>query len=83
MNKAMQIQIKYFAALREQVDKEEETVTTESSTAAELYDELQIKYHLTVPKENVGVAINGQLRSLNFPLSTGDTIVYIPPVSGG
>lgn len=83
MTKSKHIKICYFASLREQAGISEEEVETESSKAVGLYEELLSKYHFTLPKENVGVAINGQLRSIDWALSSGDTVVYIPPVAGG
>lgn len=78
-----EITIKYFAALREQAGRSEERRQTAVASAAELYRELQAEYGLSLDMQHLKVAINNQYCSLEQPLQSGDTVVFIPPVAGG
>lgn len=78
-----QITIKYFAALREQAGRSEEQRQSESTSAADLYQELAQSYGLTLTLKDLKVAINNCYQPLDTPLKNGDTVVFIPPVAGG
>jgi len=75
--------IKYFAALREQAGRSEEQRQTEVGSAAELYTELAQAYDLKLALQDLKVAINNSYQPLETELQNGDTVVFIPPVSGG
>lgn len=75
--------IQYFAVLREWRGRAEETLTTQSSTAGDLYDELREKAGFKMPKEMLRVSINEEFCGWETPLKEGDRIVFIPPVAGG
>ena len=79
------INVKYFAALREIAGISEEIIETNSSSASELYDELDQKYSFSknIDKSILKLAINETYEDFNSSLVTGDTIVFIPPVAGG
>ena len=77
------IKIQYFAALREQRGLREETVETSASTAQDLYGELATQHDLKLPSSLVKASINLQLKPLDFAISDGDEVVFIPPVAGG
>lgn len=77
------IKIQYFALLKEQRGTCEEIYETVSQTPCELYAELQKNYGLTCPSKQMRVSINFVFAGWDSPLKTGDTIVFIPPVSGG
>lgn len=79
----MNIEIKYFAALREQAGISGEKMMTESRTPSELFDELNRKYHFSLNKNHLKVAINDQYASFETPLKSQDLVVFIPPVAGG
>jgi molybdopterin converting factor subunit 1 len=77
------IHIQYFAILREQNGKTEETVLTNAQTAEELYTELKIKYKFTLSTDLLRVAINNAYSSWNETINNNDKITFIPPVAGG
>jgi molybdopterin synthase sulfur carrier subunit len=77
------IKIRYFAALREQAGTAGEELETAAGTAAELYEQLRQKYGFSLTSEQVKVAVNEEYRPLDYALSAGDEVVFIPPVSGG
>lgn len=79
----MKITVRYFAMLREQTQKSSEQIETECQTPADLFLELQNKYHFTLDLKNIRVAINQDYVHLNTPIKNGDELVFIPPVAGG
>lgn len=80
---AMQLKIQYFALMREQAGRSEETLETASATPADLYTELQARHRFSLPREQLKVAVNGEFASWSHPLTAGDAVVFIPPVAGG
>ena len=79
----MTITILYFAMLREQRGRDQETLITSAITAGALYDELCQRHGFTLTKAQVGVAVGDELVSWEAPLAPGDTVAFLPPVSGG
>ncbi|MBC8225630.1 MAG: molybdopterin converting factor subunit 1 [Gammaproteobacteria bacterium] len=79
----MNIKVIYFAVLRDLAKKKEEQLTVEATTTPKsLYDMLQEKY--SFPDQNTfKVAINDNFIEWNEPINEQDTIVFIPPVTGG
>jgi molybdopterin-guanine dinucleotide biosynthesis protein A len=79
----MQLKVQYFALMREQSGRSEETVETLASTPADLYAELKARYGFTLPREQLKVAVNSEFAPWSRPLAAGDAVVFIPPVAGG
>ncbi len=79
----MKIQIKYFAALREQSGKSDEIIETEANSPEEIYSDLKKKYGFTLDTNELRVAINDNYENFNYQLKDHDTLVFIPPVAGG
>jgi len=79
----MNIQVRYFAILREQAGKTEEAVSTNATTPATLFTELQKRYAFTLAAEQLKVAVNAEFRDWQALLKDGDSVVFIPPVAGG
>lgn len=79
----MQLTILYFAALREQAQTEQQTVRSQAATVAELYAELAAQHGFTLPQNRLRAAVNHALCTWDTPLADGDTVAFIPPVSGG
>lgn len=77
------VRVQYFALLREQAGRSDETMSTTAQTPAELYAELQTRYGFTLPAEMLKVAVNAEFGEWSQPLQAGDAIVFIPPVAGG
>jgi molybdopterin-guanine dinucleotide biosynthesis protein A len=80
---ARQIRVQYYALLREQAGRSNETLDTRSRTPRELYAELTARYPFTLPAEMLRVAINAEFGDWSQPLKSGDAVVFIPPVAGG
>jgi molybdopterin-guanine dinucleotide biosynthesis protein A len=80
---AMRLKIQYFALMREQSGRSEETVETLASTPADLYAELRARHGFTLPQEQLKVAVNSEFAAWSRRLAAGDAVVFIPPVAGG
>lgn len=78
-----QIKVQYYALLREQAGKSEESIQTQARTPRELYEELRQRYPFTLAPEMLRVAINDEFGEWTQPLAEGDAVVFIPPVAGG
>jgi len=79
----MKLQIQYFALMREQAGRSEETIETTAATPADLYGELTARHGFTLQLEQLKVAVNGEFSDWSRPLAAGDAVVFIPPVAGG
>ena len=77
------IRVQYYALLREQAGRSDETLTTGACDARELYAELSQRYPFTLPAEMLRVAINAEFGEWSQLLKAGDAVVFIPPVAGG
>lgn len=84
MTSAAEIQVLYFAALREAAKRESETVAlTEGDTAAAVYQRLAAQHGFALPQERLRCAVNHQFAAWDTALKAGDTLAFIPPVAGG
>src|SRR5687767_7980024 len=81
--KARTLRIQYYAILREQAGRSEETLDTTAATPAELYDELRRRHPFQLTAAQLKVALNSEFSDWHTPLRHGDTVVFIPPVAGG
>jgi molybdenum cofactor guanylyltransferase len=75
--------VQYYAVLREQAGRREESLTTAARTPRELYAELSTRYPFSLGPEMLRVAVNTEFRDWSTPLADGDRVVFIPPVAGG
>jgi molybdopterin converting factor subunit 1 len=79
----VKVHVRYFAWLREQTGMADELVETGARTAAELWRQLDSRHRFDADTGRLRVAINDAFADWDAPLSGGDRIVFIPPVSGG
>lgn len=79
----MKLKIRYFANLREEANKAEETIETAVATAQDVYFELKAKYNFSLDANFVKLSLNQKYADLNSPIAEGDELVFIPPVAGG
>ncbi|HEX3914696.1 MAG TPA: NTP transferase domain-containing protein [Steroidobacteraceae bacterium] len=80
---AMQLKIHYYALMREQAGRSEETLETAASTPAALYTELAARYGFTLLQDQLKVAVNSEFSDWSRKLAANDAVVFIPPVAGG
>jgi molybdenum cofactor guanylyltransferase len=79
----MQLQIRYYALMREQAGRSEESIETSAATPADLYTELKSRHAFTLSREQLKVAVNSEFSDWSRKLEQGDAVVFIPPVAGG
>lgn len=77
------VHVQYFALLREQRGLAAETLTTDATDAATLYERLRAEHRFTLPADRLRVAINNDFVPWPAPLIDGAQVVFIPPVAGG
>lgn len=77
------IDVRYFAILREQAGRSEESLHSAARTARDLYTELRARRSLQLPAEMLRVAVNSEFADWDRALQAGDTVVFLPPVAGG
>jgi molybdopterin converting factor subunit 1 len=78
-----QLKIRYYALLREQAGRSEETLESSAATPADLYQDLASRYRFTLTREQLKVAVNSEFSDWSRQLEQGDAVVFIPPVAGG
>ncbi|NBB79527.1 MAG: molybdopterin synthase sulfur carrier subunit [Verrucomicrobia bacterium] len=79
----MNVEILYFAQLADFAGKTGETRTLEDPSPAKLYAELQQAYHFPHEFQQLQVAINHELSAHQTELKDGDSIAFLPPMTGG
>ena len=76
--------VRYFALLRELSGRQSEQWSIESGTTLEnLYHMVANRYGLPLALEDVRVAVNDEFTRMEYVICAGDSIAFIPPVSGG
>lgn len=78
-----QVHVRWFAAYRDLTGVESETLDTEATTPAALFDELKGRHPRLGTRNAALVAINDEMSDWSSPLNPGDTVLFFPPVSGG
>lgn len=79
----MNIEVQYYALLRDEAGRSAETVATLARTPRELYEELRRRHPFSLAPEMLRVAVNAEFADWSRPLGEGDAVVFIPPVAGG
>ncbi len=79
----MHINVQYFALMREQAGRSQESVDTQAATPADLFDELCARHGFSLGRDQLKVAVNSEFGTWTQTLAAGDTVVFIPPVAGG
>lgn len=80
---ALQINVQYYALLREQAGRSSELLVTTANTPRDLYQELKGRYPFSLAAEMLRVAVNSEFGDWGQRLRDGDSVVFIPPVAGG
>lgn len=75
--------ILYFGLLAERRGLARETVPADLATAAELYAMLDARHGLGLDTGHFRVAVNDEFVAWDHALAAGDTVAFLPPMSGG
>jgi molybdopterin converting factor small subunit len=76
-------QIHYLGLLSDRRGLAHETLFSQASTAAELYDFLQKEYSLGLLASQIKVAVNDEFAAWDRQINDQDLIAFLPPMSGG
>lgn len=77
----MKVKVLYFASLREELERAEETVElTERITLADLW--AKVTQQAVLP-DHILVAVNQEYTSADTLVNDGDEVAFFPPVTGG
>jgi molybdopterin synthase sulfur carrier subunit len=83
----MQLEIRYFAWLRERVGTASERVETEAVTVADLITELRARdeayAHAFSDTQSIRAAVDQTLVDFDAPLAGAREIAFFPPMTGG
>lgn len=78
----MSITVLYFASLKDAANKSSEQCALPESLP-HLYAELNAQYGFAFEQSALRVAVNGQFTAWQSSVQEGDSVAFIPPVSGG
>jgi molybdopterin converting factor subunit 1 len=76
-------QILYFGLLAERRGLAEESVCDAATTPAALYQIISLRHALGMSPTDFRVAVNDEFVPWDHPLSDGDRVAFLPPMSGG
>jgi molybdopterin synthase sulfur carrier subunit len=81
----MRVRVRLFASLREAAGRDEIELELPEGATAEAAWERLVQHHppLAARRASLAVAVNRAYQRFDAPLSPGDEIVFIPPISGG
>jgi sulfur-carrier protein len=83
----MNIQLKFFASIREGIGRSDEAWVTQAATVGEVRDELIARggvYAQVLSRERVlRCAFNHTMVVDNTPITEGGEVAFFPPVTGG
>jgi len=76
----MEIDVKFFASLRERMGRTSDKVTLEGeATVSDVWSQVSSE---PMPS-NILVAVNKEYTDLSQALKNGDEVAFFPPVTGG
>lgn len=77
------VRIEYFALFRSHAKASSEEITTSSGNVMGLYEMLREKYRFPLDRDSVHAVVNEEYADWDRELRSGDTVVFMPPISGG
>lgn len=83
MDKEKQITALYFGLLGERRGLQSEVLRTTAATPRTLFAEISATHCLGISTEHLRVAVNDEFVEWDHPLASGQTVAFLPPMSGG
>ena len=81
---AVAVRVRFLARLRELAGREtEELKAPADSRVSDVYDAMLGAHPQLPPRESIRAAVNHEFVEWDAPVSDGDEVAFIPPVSGG
>lgn len=77
------ITVRYFAMFREHAGVDQETLSIDVATAADVFHATRDRHGSAEPGGHCKVAINDVMADWDAPVADGDTVLLFPPVAGG
>lgn len=77
------VRVEYFAVFRSLSKASSEEITASPGNVLDLYESLREKYRFPLDIESVHAVVNEEYADWNRVLRSGDTVVFMPPISGG
>jgi len=83
MENTLQIQVIYFAKLRDLIGLDGEIFSMEEgNNPSDVLASIKKKHNIDIGT-NFKIAVNDEFSQWNIKLNNGDKLVFIPPVTGG
>ena len=79
----MEVRILYFAQLADLANKSEESKVISDNSLSVLYADLKNAYNFPQEFSQLQIAVNHQLSAHNTRLKDGDSVAFLPPMTGG
>ena len=81
---AIAVKVRFFARLRELAGVEATPLKAPAHTrVVDVYEAMRVAHPSLPPRESVRAAVNQEFAAWDTPVSDGDEVAFIPPVSGG
>jgi len=83
MTNSLQIQVVYFAKLRELTGLDQEAFSMmKGSNPNDVLESINERHQIDIGS-NFKIAVNDEFSDWDIKLNDGDRVVFIPPVTGG
>ena len=77
------LRMQYFAAFREAAGWGAEELRSAASTAAQLYEEVALRYGFSFDRSILRAVVNDVIVPWTAEVRDGDTVVFLSPFAGG
>jgi len=83
MNEEHELTVLYFGLLGERRGLASERLRTSAATPLELYLQLAAEHPLGLAPDHLRVAVNDEFVAWDHSFKPGESVAFLPPMSGG